>query len=275
MNAPALAAAGLLFGLANAAHCAAMCGAFAVQAAGARRAFAGTRLLLYTSGKAFTYASLGALAGAAGGACVAFAGRWGAALAVLVGGALVAAGAGTLLGKRAAAGRAGFGAVALGWLGPLLAPLRNFGGSSGSFALGLATGLLPCGVTALALLQAATLGAPAESALFMAAFGLGTAPVLVATGLLSRMVGARLSTRALRIAGGAVLLVAGGLALARGVPLLLDPDREASAPACPACALVPGHHGAPAAASPARDVPPGAGRAQDPAQSAAAGDPPP
>ena len=49
----------------------------------------------------------------------------------------------------------------------------------GPLALGLINGLLPCGLVYVGLAGALALGSPLESAQFMAAFGLGTFPVMI------------------------------------------------------------------------------------------------
>ncbi len=49
----------------------------------------------------------------------------------------------------------------------------------GPLVLGLVNGLLPCGLVYVGLAGALALGNPLESAVFMAAFGLGTVPVMI------------------------------------------------------------------------------------------------
>ena len=74
------------------------------------------------------------------------------------------------------------------WFGQALAPafalVRGAERSGGPFALGAATGLLPCGIVYVAAIQGAALGTPLGGAALMAAFGVGTVPVLAAVGLL-------------------------------------------------------------------------------------------
>ena len=54
-------------------------------------------------------------------------------------------------------------------------------------ALGILNGLLPCGMVYLALAAASATGSPFEGALFMALFGLGTAPMMLAIGILPKL----------------------------------------------------------------------------------------
>jgi hypothetical protein len=94
------------------------------------------------------------------------------------------------------------------------------GGAGAAFPLGLATGLLPCGLVYTPLLAAARAGmegtSPAEGFLrgflAMAAFGAGTVPALFLFGKAVGTAGARL--RGLLAKFSAVLLVAAGVLFA-------------------------------------------------------------
>jgi hypothetical protein len=226
--------AGLGFALLNALHCLGMCGAFALAAAGTAGARA-PRLSLYLLGKTFTYVFLGALAGAAGGSLSRAFGPARLVLGLLVGAALIVAGA-RLLAGSAAAGT--WGPVGRAFVATLAGPLarlraaREGGAWGASFALGGLTGLLPCGVSWLAALQAAALGGPARGAAFLAAFGLGTAPALLLAGLAGGGLLARLGARRARLAGGGLLLAAGLLALLRA-GMASGVEDPGSCPACP------------------------------------------
>ncbi len=76
--------------------------------------------------------------------------------------------------------------------------------------LGSIWGWLPCGLVYSTLLWAASQGSPQDSALLMFAFGLGTWPALVTTGLAAERLTAWLRQRRIRIAGG-LLVIAFGL----------------------------------------------------------------
>ncbi len=60
---------------------------------------------------------------------------------------------------------------------------RVLGGRSPAnlFYIGLLNGLLPCGLVYMAIAGAITTGAPYQSALYMALFGLGTLPLMLLT----------------------------------------------------------------------------------------------
>jgi sulfite exporter TauE/SafE len=78
-----------------------------------------------------------------------------------------------------------------------------------ALAVGLLWGFLPCGLIYSALAWAAAGGSWQQSALLMAAFGLGTLPSMLATGLAAQRLTALLRQRGLRVVAGALLVLAG------------------------------------------------------------------
>jgi len=219
---------GFLIGIGSTAHCAGMCGAFALRA-GTGGARAPWRIALYLTGKTFTYVFLGTLAGLAGaGVITAVAGAqpW---IALAAGAVLLLAGV-RLLRPPTALSTSG------SWLGRVLAPAFRWShgaeAAGGPFALGAVTGLLPCGMVYYAALQGAGLGTPLGGAVLMCAFGLGTMPVLAAIGLAGHGAVARLGAGRLRVTGGVLLLLAGSVGVFRALmPLLADPASGGS-PCC-------------------------------------------
>lgn len=120
------------------------------------------------------------------------------------------------------------------WFGPggpgILAPLQrtivklwNAPGRAKFFVLGMANGLLPCGMVYLAIAGALTRTNVFESAGFMACFGLGTLPLLLALQYTGNRLGlpARIRLRRamplLTIAIGLLLILRG---LDLGIPFL-------------------------------------------------------
>ena len=75
--------------------------------------------------------------------------------------------------------------------------------------LGALWGWLPCGLVYSTLLWAASQGNAIDSALLMLAFGLGTWPVLLATGLAAERTTALLRRRSVRTAGGMLVILFG------------------------------------------------------------------
>ncbi|MEQ9570430.1 MAG: sulfite exporter TauE/SafE family protein [Longimicrobiales bacterium] len=159
---PSLGAAALA-GLVGSPHCMGMCGGFAVACGGGRRGVA------WHAGRLTTYAVLGAVAGGFGAALPGppwVAAVVSAALLIWFAGALAGLVPEPTLRIPGVSGLAGR-AIGKGGFGP-------------GYALGLATGLLPCGLVYAALAIPVASGAPMVGAASMVAFGLGTVPALAA-----------------------------------------------------------------------------------------------
>jgi uncharacterized protein len=216
MSAADVLLTGFVFGIANSAHCMGMCGIFAFQAAGSGPRSA-VRLPLYFAGKTFTYVLLGTIAGLLGAKTLRGAAGVQAAVGIAVGALLLLAGWRLLRPARAPSRLATAWALAIE---PLFRSVRRAHEVGGPFALGAATGALPCGVAYLAALQAGAFGDPLAGAGSMAAFGLGTVPVLTVAGLAGRGALARLGPSRLRVAGAVLVLLTGVAAVARSAPSL-------------------------------------------------------
>jgi sulfite exporter TauE/SafE len=78
-----------------------------------------------------------------------------------------------------------------------------------ALVLGALWGWLPCGLVYSTLLWAASQGNALNSAALMLAFGLGTLPVLMATGLAAERVTALLRRQGIRMAGGILVMLFG------------------------------------------------------------------
>jgi sulfite exporter TauE/SafE len=175
------------------------------------------RQAIFNAGRVTSYAAAGAAAGAA--AHLAAALPLQSALYVLANVVLL------LVGLQLAGWRAPLRALeALGaplWrrLQPLAARLIGASGLAPAYAAGMMWGWLPCGLVYAALAAAAASGSPARAALGMAAFGAGTLPWLLASGLAASRLRAWLSARAFRFAAGGLVLGFGALGLARAAEL--------------------------------------------------------
>jgi sulfite exporter TauE/SafE len=99
------------------------------------------------------------------------------------------------------------GATVFGALLPMLRPALGRGDTAGRFVFGIAWGLVPCGLVYSVLPLALFAGGAAQGSAVMIAFGLGTLPNLVVTGLVLRranraLAGARFRYGAAALIGG-------------------------------------------------------------------------
>ncbi len=166
-----------------------MCGGFATACGGGRRGVA------WHIGRLGTYAMLGALAGSFG--------------AVLPGPSWVAAAVSTGLLIWFAGALAGLlpePTLRIPGLTRLATRASATDGFGPGFVLGLATGLLPCGLVYAALAIPVASGSPVAGALSMVAFGLGTVPALMALSMGARRLLLR-DLRARRVLAVGVLLL--------------------------------------------------------------------
>jgi uncharacterized protein len=207
--------AGLLLGLVGSGHCAAMCGPL-VLAAGPRvdrmhRVSSGSRLLVYHLGRISTYLLIAVPAGLAG------------QLLSLRGFERIVAVAGALVLVAAAFGaRQTSGAVRIGhdWsiaavrIFSLVLPLRRQRPWVGAFAVGMANGLLPCGLAYAAAAASAGTGSVVAALTMMLGFGLGTVPALILVSVAAASLSVAIRGRLARLAPVA-LLIAAALILAR------------------------------------------------------------
>jgi sulfite exporter TauE/SafE len=112
---------------------------------------------------------------------------------------------------------------------------RNF--ATRNLLLGVLNGLLPCGLVTSALMGAVSMGTPTEGALFMAFFGLGTMPLLLALSIAGVSLSCKVRAR-LRVALPGFALLLGALILLRGMALgvpYISPVAPASTAAHEAC----------------------------------------
>jgi len=212
-----------ILGLAGSLHCAAMCGPLALALPTAGRS--GLNLvagrLVYTIGRIFTYCALGLVFGVAGHT-LALVGiqRW---VSIALGLALLA---GLFASRRLALWRPVTQMVEQ--LKRLMAGLLRRRSFAALALLGLLNGLLPCGLVYVACAGATATGGVSSGMVYMAAFGLGTVPLMLAIGLSGRLLPLPIRLR-LRSAIPvsvfllAMLLILRGMAL--GIPYV-SPDLE-------------------------------------------------
>lgn len=225
----ALLGAVLVASLVGSLHCAGMCGVFVAMAVGAGQGASRTRLqALYHGGRLVGYSALGAAAGALGQAVDLGA----SAVGLHHGAAALAAGTIILIAALSIAKE-------LGWRLPRVripVAQRLFAGGARraqrlsvpgrALTIGLLTALLPCGwLYAFAIVAAGT-ASPGAGALVMAAFWIGTVPVLALVGVGAGSLRQRLGSRA-RIAAAVLVAALGAGVLLRGYSADLSGVRSA------------------------------------------------
>jgi uncharacterized protein len=92
-----------------------------------------------------------------------------------------------------------------------------------AFLAGLVWGWLPCGLVYYALILALPLGDPVMGGMFMLAFGLGTLPVMVATGVFAGWLAQLGRNVRLRQVAGVVVILVGIAGLIFGADIFLVP----------------------------------------------------
>lgn len=208
--APLLVSA-VILGLLGGGHCLGMCGGlmsaltFAIPKEQRSRRF--KLLLAYNVGRILSYALAGLLLGLAGWAVAnspgAMAMRIVAGL-LLIGMGLYLAGWWSGLTRIERLGRGLWR-----YLQPIATRLLPVSSLPRALLLGALWGWLPCGLVYSTLIWSASQGSAIDSALLMLAFGVGTWPVLLATGLAAERISALLRKRSVRMAGGLMVILFG------------------------------------------------------------------
>jgi len=201
----------LILGLLGGGHCLGMCGglmgALTLAIPPEQRGRRLRLLLAYNLGRVLSYGCAGLLLGLAGWAVAsspaALALRLLAALLLIVMG-LYLAGWWSGLTRIEALGRGLWRHIQ-----PVASRLLPVSSLPRALLLGALWGWLPCGLVYSTLLWAASQGNAGYSAALMLAFGVGTWPVLLATGLAAERVNTLLKRRSVRVAGGVLVMLFG------------------------------------------------------------------
>ncbi|AGZ36102.1 sulfite exporter TauE/SafE family protein [Pseudomonas sp. Rh2] len=201
----------LVLGLLGGGHCLGMCGglmgALTLAIPPEQRGRRLRLLMAYNMGRILSYGCAGLLLGLAGWAVASSP----AALALRVIAALLL----ITMGLYLAGWWSGLTRIeALGrglWrhIQPVASRLMPVSSVPRALLLGALWGWLPCGLVYSTLLWSASQGNAGYSAALMLAFGVGTWPVLLATGLAAERVNGLLRRRSVRVAGGVLVIVFG------------------------------------------------------------------
>ena len=201
----------LILGLLGGGHCLGMCGglmgALTLAIPPEQRGRRLQLLLAYNLGRILSYATAGLLFGLAGWAVASSP----AAMLLRIVAGLLLISMGLYLGGWWS------GLTRIETLGrglwrhiqPVASRLLPVSSLPRALLLGALWGWLPCGLVYSTLLWAASQGDALDSGLLMLAFGLGTWPVLLATGMAAERLTALLRRRGVRMAGGLLVILFG------------------------------------------------------------------
>jgi uncharacterized protein len=219
----------LILGLVGSLHCAGMCGplALALPSAGSTPIGFVAGRVAYNAGRIVTYCLLGIVFGLAG---------WTLLLAGIQRWTCIALGVVLLVSLAASRKLVAWNPVTIlvGRLKSRMSGLLRRRSFASLVALGLLNGLLPCGLVYAACAGAAATGGILAGAGYMAMFGAGTVPMMLALSLSGNLVPVSLRlklTKAIPVCVGMLgaLLIVRGLSL--GIPYL-SPDMSSGSPSC-------------------------------------------
>ena len=220
---PALAAAAFAAGLLGGVHCAGMCGGIVGTLAMQARGPLVARQLAFNGGRVLSYSVAGAAAGTASAVTAGLMPLASLQVALFA----VANVLMVMLGLYVAGWSAfprrieALGARLWRRLQPFAARLLPLDSFPRALGAGMLWGWVPCGLVYSILVLAFASGGPAQGALVMAAFGLGTLPTLLAAGMAAQRLAAFRRVPWVRGTAGVAIAAMGLLGLAR-VPGLGD-----------------------------------------------------
>jgi sulfite exporter TauE/SafE len=205
--------ASFITGFVGGAHCVGMCGGisglFAVNANVASLRAQFTKAIAYNLGRILTYAIIGAAVAVLGKSAVASIPALMAPIRLASGVLIIFVGLQLAFGWRILAPLENAGARLWKRIAPAAQGLVPVNTIPQALGLGLIWGWLPCGLVYSVLLLAATTAQPAGGGLVMIAFGLGTMPAMVATGVSASKLAQFMSGKRM---GAGLLIVLLGLA---------------------------------------------------------------
>lgn len=217
-------------------HCVGMCGPIALALPLKRDSVTSkiSGAILYNVGRMLTYALLGLLFGLVGQSFV-IAG-YQQALSITIGVAILL----LVLFSSKISGKfktTAFIYSAIGQLKQKLSSLFKKSSYSSLFFIGILNGLLPCGLVYLGIAGAIATGNGLQGSLFMAIFGLGTLPAMLALALLGNAISVNFRNKINKVipvfvVSMALLLILRGMNL--GIPYI-SPEMSSTKPVCHKC----------------------------------------
>ena len=223
-----LLSAALLAGLLGSAHCLGMCGGisglFAVNAGVASLRQQLPFAFVYNIGRVVSYAVLGVIAGSFGSVIIKASPSLAGGIRMLSGIIIILVGLKVAFDLRLLNAIERMGASLWSKITPAAKSLVPVTSLPRVLGLGLLWGWLPCGLVYSVLMIAATSADPAAGALTMVAFGIGTMPAMVLTGLGAARLSQIMRRRSSRIGLGLLIVALGILTIIRPLGRLLPSD---------------------------------------------------
>ena len=215
--APTVSAA-LLAGLLGSAHCLGMCagisGLFAVNSSIASLRAQLPFALTYNLGRVASYAVLGVIVGSFGSVIVKASPSVASSVRIVSGMVIILVGLKVAFDLRLLNPIERMGSTLWARIAPAAKRLVPVTSLPRALGLGLVWGWLPCGLVYSVLLIAATSAAPDDGAAIMVAFGVGTMPAMVMTGIGAAQVSRVMRRRGTRLGMGLLIVAMGILTLA-------------------------------------------------------------
>ncbi len=214
-----LISAAFVTGLLGSAHCLGMCGGlsglFAVNASVASLRDQVPMAFAYNAGRVLSYAILGVVVASLGQAAVSATPALAAPVRLASGLLIVIVGLQVAFGWRFLAPVEKAGAKIWDRIAPAARGLLPVTSIPKALGLGLLWGWLPCGLVYSVLLLAATTASAVDGGIVMIAFGVGTMPAMILTGLSASRLSQFMSRK--RVGAGLLIVLIGVLTLAMPV----------------------------------------------------------
>lgn len=207
MSEPLSVVTAFVLGLLGSAHCMGMCGGIAATIGLRQHQKRIDHLLGYNFGRVISYSIAGALVGSLGfllkGEILGLALRTFAGLLLIAMGLYIAKWWQGLLQVEK------LGGYAWRFIQPFAARLLPVESAKQAITLGFFWGWLPCGLVYSTLLWSATAQSASQSALLMLAFGVGTLPAMLLTGILAQQAQSLLANQYVRSISGLMVIIFG------------------------------------------------------------------
>ena len=220
-----LLSAALVAGLVGSAHCLGMCagisGLFAVRAEAASMRASVPTAFVYNTGRVITYAVLGAIVAAFGSVIIKASPNLAVSIRMLSGIIIILVGLQVAFNLRALRVIERMGGSLWARIAPAAQKLVPVDSLPKAFGLGLVWGWLPCGLVYSVLMIAATSANPVGGAATMVAFGVGTMPAMMLSGLGAARVSTAMQRRGTRLGLGILVIAMGLLTIAMPLGKLL------------------------------------------------------